>query len=187
MTSITLSFDDSLIAQYKWARWLGEVGVCATFYISPGVLGECRRLSEELVARIASLGHVIGNHTWGHECPRRHGVDATVESIARARVWLEDRGYSGTVFAMPYGSRGGGWDEAVVKELQLQGYEIRDVRMKGEGPEQFAWPAAVELTDESVQMFDGVNLVYAHGDLTLNDARFVEFVNDALEQGLLRR
>jgi len=182
ITRLGLSFDDTTSAQYKWARWLSEVGITATFYVSPGRLGGFNNLTPATLDAIQALGHRIGNHTWRHECPKRDGMEAAWESIERAREWLEARGAEGKTLALPYGSRGGAWPEEWIAARIVEGWSVRDVRGADEPCGRFAWPAAVELTSQQMPLLrtGEDNYVYAHGNTELVDEVFVVYANRVL-------
>ena len=182
ITRLGLSFDDTRSAQYKWARWLKEVGIMATFYVSPGQLGGFNNLTLATLDAVQALGHRIGNHTWGHECPKRNGLDATWESIERTREWLEARGADGKALALPYGSRGGEWSEEWIAAKVAEGWSVRDVRGADEPCDRFQWSAAVELTSQLMPLLRAGedNYVYAHGNTELVDIVFVAYANRVL-------
>jgi peptidoglycan/xylan/chitin deacetylase (PgdA/CDA1 family) len=182
ITRLDLSFDDTQAAHYKWARWLSEVGLTATFYVSPGQLSGFNNMTPATLDAVQALGHRIGNHTWKHECPKREGLDASWESIERTREWLEARGCDGRVLALPYGSRGGEWPEEWIAEHIAEGWSVRDVRGVDEPTNRFPWPSAVELTSQQMPLLRAGedNYVYAHGNIELVDTVFVEYANRIL-------
>jgi hypothetical protein len=49
-----------------------------------------------------------------------------LDSIYRTADWLNDRGWEGYNFAMPFGSEGGLWDENFTRYLVAKGYTVRD-------------------------------------------------------------
>ena len=166
MTRVELSFDDSLVEQYRWARLLGELHVPATFYVSPGLLRP-GRLQEWMLPEMKGWGHTIGNHTWMHEHPAQCGVARTLESINDAADWLDDKGFDGSLLAVPKGVRGGGWSDELLEKLEAQGYAIRDVRWKRD--EVRPLPGAWESTE--LPFVEPTDLRYFHGiHRTPNDA-----------------
>jgi peptidoglycan/xylan/chitin deacetylase (PgdA/CDA1 family) len=164
MLQVALSFDDSFVDQYKWARTLGELHIPATFYVSPGLIGRPLCLSRTHLNAIAGWGHLIGNHTWEHEAPKKCGVEVAVESAVRAMVWLEAEGFHGDLFAMPYGSRGGGWDQAAQTTLRARGLLLRDVRFEGEPLTQ----GALESTSLKIAP-TGLDQRYFHSNFNTTD------------------
>ena len=175
MIQVGLSFDDGLVDQLKWAHTLQVVGLRAIFYVSPGLLGSGINAKRQVyatelhVARIAEMGHVVGNHTWKHEALATHAIGDCIEAADRARVWLEKRGYNGTLLALPYGSRGGAWDEAAVAALHHLGYATRDVRFAAED----ASLGALESCELSLSA--PLDLRYFHGNHNTDDDDLARF------------
>ena len=170
MRQVGLSFDDGLLDQFKWARTMNVLGLRGVFYISPGRVGGQLWLQEwQLEQMTKEWGMVIGNHTWDHECPRTKdiGEKETLESIERAGEWLEKRGYASKLFALTYGTKGGGWKEEFVGDLQTKGYVLRDVRFEGEAANGHLLPSALESATPTFA--DAPDLRYFHGNHVTSD------------------
>lgn len=192
MIFLGISFDDSLVSQLKWARTMWKLGLQGVFYISPGRLGkrpDLQRgewfLTKDHVKEIASCGHLVGNHTWDHEAPRKNTPQEVLESIKKAAEWLEIEGYSPSFLALPWGVRGGGWTAEALEGLKGAGYILRDVAFEGERDRLL--PSALEST--ALGLAPGENLRYFHGNRNTPDdqmARFLYHVASLRDKGELR-
>lgn len=185
MIRMEISFDDSFVDQLKWARTMGRLGLVGTFYISPGRLGKTLPadgiyyLTESHVEQIASMGHLIGNHTWDHEAPATEGVDAVMDSILKAKEWLDARGFFGHLLALPYGVRGGQWTRGIIEELQEKHFVLRDVLFKDdESRTPNGIPAALESTTLE---FSQAPMRYFHGNNNTKDDEMAEFLYGVAE------
>src|SRR5262245_13253661 len=75
----------------------------ATFFC----LGKSLERQPELVRCIASAGHEIGSHGWGHELLSRIGLPAFQKDLRRSLDWLQSltgrpvRGYRAPAFSVP--------------------------------------------------------------------------------------
>lgn len=175
MTHVGISFDDTLVDQLHWARMLEHLGLQGVFYVSPERLGrnvDLQRkewyLTEDHLARIAEHGHLIGNHTWQHECPALCADAVVLESIHRASDWLDARGYEPKLLALPNGVRGGGWGDEILETLQAEGYALRDILINNdERTAPSGLPAALE--DACVPLREGVDLRYFHDSHNVKD------------------
>jgi len=86
--AISLTFDDGPHPEHT-PRLLDELdaaGIRATFFL----IGERVERNRELVCRIASSGHEIGNHTWTHSEPCRTSTIEFLNEVRRTREYLED-------------------------------------------------------------------------------------------------
>lgn len=176
MKTLTISFDDGLVDQLKWARTLSTLRLHATFYVSPALLGTgylARKrwiyLTERHLDTIASLGHTVGNHLWSHECPKCGcRLEELMTSALRAEEWLVRKyGERGKPLALPYGSRGGAWQEPHLEALRSAGFVVRDVRQERNGGKG-AW----ESTELPLEDADSR---YFHGNHNTTDNAFAEF------------
>jgi len=100
--SVYLTFDDG--PDERWTPQildlLAEQNVRATFF----VVGRFALAYPELVRRIASQGHAIGNHTWSHRHP--WAVSATVarqEVRAGTKAIADVTGLAPVFFRPPHG------------------------------------------------------------------------------------
>ncbi len=202
MTKIGISFDDSLVDQLHWARMLKAFDIQGVFYISPGRLTMEPRvlrrridsyLTEEHVARIADMGHVIGNHTWDHEAPVNGmcevlprpalPVEEVLASVEKAREWLDARGYEGSLLSLPHGAQGGLWEKDLQERLAQDGYVLRDIRYGEQLEAPSGIVAALYSTAPPIGQLD---LRYFHGNwqtLDVDMARFVVSVSEAIKAG----
>lgn len=101
---LALTFDDG--PNPKWTPrlldLLGEHGVKATFFL----LGSRAQAEPELVRRIASEGHLIGNHSWGHPNLALSGANKIREELALTSHALERiTGERVRYFRPPFGAR----------------------------------------------------------------------------------
>ena len=185
MSLVNLSFDDSLVDQLKWARTMQVLGLKGTFYISPGRLEKRVQqvapggryevyLTEEHVNRLAAMGHCIGNHTWDHEAPATHSGAEIEDSIMRAEEWLTTRGWGGGLLALPYGVRGGKWDDTTLQQLLTRGWQLRDVRFSA--TELRTLPAAWESTEWPAEGAVSPDLRYFHGNHNTTDEQMAKFL-----------
>lgn len=72
----------------------------ATFF----VVGECAQQHPDLIRRIASEGHELGNHTFTHTDPARTSTKAFLKEIRRTRTLLQDlTGQSCSLTRPPHG------------------------------------------------------------------------------------
>jgi len=184
MLKVSLSFDDSLVDQFKWARTMALLNLKGVFYVSPGRLNRppnfkrCEWfLTEEHVERMAKWGHTIGNHTWDHEAPGMVGVADTVASIEKAAEWLAERSYASKLLALPFGSRGGKWPQGLLSDLITEGYILRDVRFENDAPDlKLPCSAALESTVFPDLDFSGIDYRYFHGNHATSDDDLADFL-----------
>ncbi len=104
--SICLTFDDGPHPVHTplLLDALGEHGVAATFF----VVGARARRYPDLVRRIASEGHAVGNHTLCHRKPSRTPWWRLIEEVRRTGDLLgQILGEGTTLFRPPYGRLSG--------------------------------------------------------------------------------
>lgn len=167
MQKVAISFDDGLIAQYKWARALHHYGIVGTFYINPFLIGFQRFLKLEHLRRMHDeWGHTIANHFWTHEAPA-NGVStaALIANLNYAKRWLIDRGFEegAELVALPYGSIGGHWSPAICQKILQHCVQIRDVSDGENDADERVFLGAIESTDVAFTD-DKLTLVYFHGN-----------------------
>ena len=176
---IAISFDDGLLAQFKWARGLYKYNISGTFYINPFNLGGYGFLTLDQLKKMKNeWGHVIANHLWLHESPATVSMEIVLGNLFAARDWLERNGFEegSRLLALPYGSRGGRWTEDHINVLFGECEQIRDV---GSGVNHFIckMPTAVESTD--LMHIEGKLLChYFHGNHNTSDHDFVSFLEE---------
>ncbi|KND30364.1 polysaccharide deacetylase family protein [Streptomyces acidiscabies] len=105
--TMVLTFDDGPDPRYTPAilDTLGEYGVHAMFF----VCGEMAVDNQELLARMADEGHVVGNHTWSHPLLTRLRRSRIRSEMERTSEVIEDAyGEKPRWFRAPYGA----WNRA---------------------------------------------------------------------------
>jgi peptidoglycan/xylan/chitin deacetylase (PgdA/CDA1 family)/glycosyltransferase involved in cell wall biosynthesis len=99
---VCLTFDDGPHPQHTppLLDTLGEFGIQATFFI----IGREAEKHPDLVKRIASAGHSIGNHTWSHPLMAKLSVPSLIDEVRRTGDLLADlTGAETTLFRPPMG------------------------------------------------------------------------------------
>jgi len=172
--AVSLSYDDARPSQVDvGVPILDAHGVRATFYVSPGRLGE--RLDAWRAA--VAAGHEIGNHTVSHPCSGNFAFsrgnaleDYTLERMERelldANAAIEQAlGVAPVTFAYPCGQKFVGRDEAVRSYVPLVARDF--VVGRGAGDESANDPTTCDLaqamgmgTDD--QPFDGLRPLIDH-------------------------
>lgn len=99
---IALTFDDGPHPEYtsEILDILDEYGVKATFF----AVGENIERYPELVRRVISSGHEVGNHTWSHKGMKNLSAEQITEEIAKTQEILKvSFNYSPVLFRPPGG------------------------------------------------------------------------------------
>jgi len=101
---LAITFDDG--PNEKWTPKLLDLLACwdvkATFFL----IGAYAEKQPELVRRIASEGHLIGNHSWGHPNLALTGKSRVQEELRRTSDVLEQiTGSAVHCFRPPFGAR----------------------------------------------------------------------------------
>jgi peptidoglycan/xylan/chitin deacetylase (PgdA/CDA1 family) len=101
---LALTFDDG--PNRTWTPRLLDVlaanNVRATFFL----LGERAQAEPELVRRVAAVGHLIGNHSWGHPNLARSSARRIRDELTRTKGTLEQlTGAPVRFFRPPFGAR----------------------------------------------------------------------------------
>jgi peptidoglycan-N-acetylglucosamine deacetylase len=99
---ICLTFDDGPDPDYtpELLDLLAGHGCQATFFL----LGHSAQRHPDLVARIVNEGHSLGNHTFSHLRPHRHGDEVDAWEVSHSQRILEDlSGRELRWFRPPYG------------------------------------------------------------------------------------
>lgn len=98
---VVLTFDDGPVPGHTDSilRTLDQFGVKATFLM----VGQMAKNNPSLVRRVASRGHSIGSHTWGHPNLANMSFDRAVAEIERGEAAIRSAG-GGSVkfFRFPY-------------------------------------------------------------------------------------
>lgn len=94
--SIYLTFDDGPNPEVTpWVLdLLNEFQIKATFFL----VGKNVKDYPELLKRIISEGHQIGNHTMNHECGTKTGINTYISSVSQAEIHIQS-----DLFRPPYG------------------------------------------------------------------------------------
>ena len=94
--SIYLTFDDGPNPEVTpWVLdLLNEFQIKATFFL----VGKNVKDYPELLNRIISEGHQIGNHTMNHECGTKTGINSYISSVSQAEIYIQS-----DLFRPPYG------------------------------------------------------------------------------------
>ena len=111
---IAITFDDGPHPSYteQLLDGLKERGVHATFFVT----GEHAELHPDIIERMASEGHLIGNHTYSHIQLSRSNREKFREELIKTNEILEEiTGEEVQYVRPPYGS----WDKSFEKELNM--------------------------------------------------------------------
>ena len=109
---VMLTFDDGWRNQYDHAvPLLEKYGMQGSFFVYPKTLKGGPYMTRGQISELASAGHDIGNHTWGHTALQMGSEETTKAFAARARKmlepasdWIEDAiGHRPVGFAYPFG------------------------------------------------------------------------------------
>jgi peptidoglycan/xylan/chitin deacetylase (PgdA/CDA1 family) len=94
--SIYLTFDDGPNPEVTpWVLdLLNQFQIKATFFL----VGKNVKDYPELLNRIISEGHQIGNHTMNHECGTKTGLNSYISSVSQAEIYIQS-----DLFRPPYG------------------------------------------------------------------------------------
>ncbi len=101
---LALTFDDGPNATWtpQLLDLLASNDVRATFFL----LGNRAKAEPALVRRIATAGHLIGNHTWSHPNLARTSPEVAQEELKRTQDLLEQfTGSAVKFFRPPFGAR----------------------------------------------------------------------------------
>lgn len=178
-TRVAISFDDGLLAQFKWARGLFRYNITGTFYVNPFYIDHAGFLSLDQLKKMKNeWGHVIANHLWLHESPASVDMDIIFGNLAAAGDWLERNGFGdgSRLLALPYGSVGGKWTEDHINVLLDECEQIRDV---GSGINDFGSSliTAVESTDV-ISVENKLLCYYFHGNHNTSDHDFISLLEE---------
>lgn len=180
MSRIALSFDDGLLAQFKWARGLYRYEIPGTFYVNPFFIGFGNYLTLDQLKQMKDWGHTIANHLWLHEVPAKIGIDVILGNYYMAKKWLEKNGFEdgSALVALPYGSVGGKWTDEHIETMLDNCDQIRDVGLScnSYGSKVIS---AVESTD-LILVEDQLICHYFHGNHNTSDKNFVEFLDNII-------
>jgi peptidoglycan/xylan/chitin deacetylase (PgdA/CDA1 family) len=111
---VALTFDDGPHAKYtpQLLDGLKERGVHATFFL----MGQNISGNEELVRRMSSEGHLIGNHSFRHVRLTKAGEELVCRSIEKTQQMIaESTGKQPEYLRPPYGD----WNEQLECRLEV--------------------------------------------------------------------
>ncbi len=180
LKKLSLSFDDGLKDQFKWARGLYRYGYQATFFINPSRMRHVGFLKLDWLKKMHDeWGHIIANHLWTHECPNTVDMSILIRNCDYAAEWLTKHGFGDGVdlVALPYGSLGGEWTDEYIAEMFKHCSLIRDVSLDGDkiydGTKRvYAYESTIPLSDG-----EGIASRYFHGNHNTFDKDFVGFLD----------
>jgi peptidoglycan/xylan/chitin deacetylase (PgdA/CDA1 family) len=92
-----ITFDDGRIELYEIGKLLGSVGIRATFYVIPSLIGTSGYMGLSHLYDLREKGHLIANHGWEHKFWKRGtcGFEEIKNDIVRASEWLCSNGFEG--------------------------------------------------------------------------------------------
>ncbi|MCM1025392.1 MAG: polysaccharide deacetylase family protein [Roseburia sp.] len=111
---IAITFDDGPHPSYteQLLDGLKERGVPATFFVT----GEHAELHPDIIERMVSENHLIGNHTYSHiQLTKKNREEFREELIRTNEILKEITGQEVLYVRPPYGS----WDKSFEKELNM--------------------------------------------------------------------
>ena len=111
---IAITFDDGPHPYYteQLLDGLKERGVVATFFVT----GEHAEIHPEIIERMISEGHLVGNHTYSHiQLTKNNREKFKNELIKTNEILKEITGEEVQYVRPPYGS----WDKSFEKELNM--------------------------------------------------------------------
>lgn len=111
---IALTFDDGPHPYYteQLLNGLKKREVCATFFVT----GEHASLHPDIIERMATEGHLIGNHTYSHmQLTAKNREEFKQELLKTNAVISEITGEEVVYVRPPYGA----WDKSFEKEINM--------------------------------------------------------------------
>ncbi|HJV47429.1 MAG TPA: polysaccharide deacetylase family protein [Bacillota bacterium] len=118
---VALTFDDGPDVTYtnEILNILKDKGLKATFFI----VGQRAEAHPEMVRRILSEGHAIGNHTWDHPKMTKLSDEQIREEINKTNNILSTiAGYTPAIFRPPYGLA----DQRVIQDIAIMNMNVID-------------------------------------------------------------
>src|SRR5437867_1279493 len=91
--SVQITFDDGEQSQYETAfPLLGEQGMKATFFVTPGLVGSERKfLGWEHLKELQNAGHSIQSHGWSHNFLTLCSEQELAYELRASKAELENR------------------------------------------------------------------------------------------------
>ncbi len=185
---ISLTFDDGLLDQFKWARLLGTNGLTGTFYINPFSVENPGFLTYDMLKKMqGEWGHIIANHLWIHESPSYWGDNwekMLKANFYTAEAWLNENGFmqGSEMVAMTFGTDCGAWEEKHVNVLKSLAVHVRDYSMS---------PLTCKVDNNFAIGFQGTGLLVEedkhtcycfHGNHETVDEDFTNLIEKILEE-----
>jgi peptidoglycan-N-acetylglucosamine deacetylase len=117
---IHLTFDDGphLVNTPRLLDVLERFGVSATFFVTGRNLGTPQ--AQDLLARMVSEGHQIGNHTYSHRHLTKLSEQEIREEILKTEILIGDSNRGIKVFRPPFGDH----DSRVDRIVRKLGYRL---------------------------------------------------------------
>lgn len=119
---VAITFDDGFESDVTQALpLLQQHGAVATFFITPGFIGQTGYLNWEQVRQLASAGMAVGSHSLTHACLSTLTEDQLREELVGSRHRLEDAlGVPVTLLSLP----GGFYNRRVLAAAWEAGYTL---------------------------------------------------------------
>jgi peptidoglycan/xylan/chitin deacetylase (PgdA/CDA1 family) len=103
-TIVSLSFDDGWASQQTAVDALAAHGMCGTFYVNTGNIGQAGYLTWSQLTAMDSAGHEIGGHTLTHQDLTTLTAAQAQTEICQDRINLQSHGFIAFSFAYPAGA-----------------------------------------------------------------------------------
>ena len=117
-----VTFDDGEQSEYhNAAPLLNEMGIRATYFVNPGLVGtEARFMSWTQLKELQGHGHAVQSHGHSHTFLTACSDEQLAQETSGSRKALEDRlGVAAEEISMP----GGRWNERVIEACARAGYK----------------------------------------------------------------
>jgi peptidoglycan/xylan/chitin deacetylase (PgdA/CDA1 family) len=118
---IMISFDDSHVEQYSFAREeMNKYGFKGVYFIMTVSLDKPGYMSKEQVKQLADEGNIIGSHTWNHSNVKNYSGEDWITQIDKPSQQLEKiTGRPVKYFAYPFGL----WNKEAIEQLKQRGFK----------------------------------------------------------------
>ncbi len=119
---VMISFDDTRKEHYNIAApEMEKHGFRGVFFIMTISINRKHYMTAEEIARLDSMGHTIGSHTWDHHKVTKYsGEDWKMQIDSSSRRIQGITGKPVEYFAYPFGI----WDNAAANELEKRGMKL---------------------------------------------------------------
>ncbi len=176
--NIALTFDDGPHPLFtaNILKILADYNIKATFFIT----GEKAREYSELVQKIISEGHEIGNHSFSHKSMIFRSIIFVINEIEKTDKVLKDIGVKGEIyFRPPYGRM-----DAIARMV------LRKMRKKiilwDNGPKDFKCSSSEEIVDKVFKKLKPGSMIVLHdggGDRSITVQAVEKLVPEILSRG----